>query len=92
MVVIFDDPNQVKDNTVMLLFGGQNPTGDTFNIHLSEALNKSNPGLFMAEMGLGISWSSQPDLQYSIVNVNDQRLTTSAGGQDDGGILMVLLQ
>ncbi len=84
LVVIFDDPNQVKDNTVMLLFGGQNPTGDTFNIHLSEALNKSDPDIFMG-MGLGISWSSQPILQYSIVNVNDQRLTTSAGGQDDGG-------
>jgi hypothetical protein len=35
-------------------------------------------------MGLGISFGFQGGDQYSIVDINGTRLTTSAGGQDDG--------
>lgn len=35
-------------------------------------------------MSLGISFGFQPAGQYSQVDVNGSRLTTSAGGQDDG--------
>ena len=38
----------------------------------------------LADMGLGISFSSQPG-QNSNVEVNGTRVTSSAGGQDDGG-------
>jgi len=83
LVVIFNDPNQVNDNTIILAFGAQKTTGDSFNIGLSEAINKAKLG-FMLDMSLGISFGFQPDDQYSQVDVNGQRLTTSAGGQDDG--------
>ncbi len=85
LAVIFDDPNVVKDNTVVLLFGGQNTAGDTFNIGLAQPLDLSDPDLALG-MSLGISYGYQKygGDQYSIVDVNGVRLTTSAGGEDDG--------
>lgn len=79
LAVIFDDPNQLTSNSIILLFGAQNPTGDTFNITTSP-LDPTKE----IDMSLGISFSAQPAGQSSIVNVNGQRLTSSAGGQDDG--------
>lgn len=84
LVVIFDDPNQVDDNTIVLLFGAQSTDGDTFNLLLAEPIDTSTPDMSF-DMGLGISFSFQSgSAQYSIVNVNGQRLTSAAGGEDDG--------
>lgn len=83
LVVIFDDPSQVSDNTVVLAFGAQQTTGDSFAIGLSQPVNKSLPG-FGLDMSLGISFGYQPAGQYSQIDINGQRLTTSSGGQDDG--------
>ena len=83
LAVIFDDPNQTVSNTVILLFGAQDIAGDTFNIFLASPLNKSDPNLVI-DMGLGISFGFQPGSQVSLVDVNGLRLTSSAGGQDDG--------
>lgn len=84
LTVIFDDPNQVEDKGVILLFGKQSPDGDSFIINLSNELD-SNTGF--ANAGLGISYgfqtSSSTD-QFSLVDVNGFRLSSSAGGQDDG--------
>jgi hypothetical protein len=84
LVVIFDDPNQVDDNTIVLLFGAQDINGDTFNLLLAEPIDKSVPDMSF-DMGLGISFSYQSgSAQYSIVEVNGDRLTSAAGGEDDG--------
>jgi hypothetical protein len=84
LAVIFDDPNQTVTNTVILLFGAQNVSGDTFNIGLADPINLSDPNLVL-DLSLGISYSYQIyDDQYSQVDINGQRLTTSAGGEDDG--------
>lgn len=83
LAVIFDDPAQTTDNTVVLLFGAQAVGGDTFHIGLASPLTASNL-VNPLEMSLGISFGFQPAGQYSLVNVNGQRMTTSAGGQDDG--------
>ena len=88
LAVILNDPNQVADNTVIFLFGAQNPSGDTFNINLTNPINKSAAG-FALDFSLGISFSDQDNgpsypQQYSIVDVNGQRLTSAAGGSDDG--------
>jgi hypothetical protein len=83
LAVIFDDPNQTTSNTVALLFGAQNIAGDTFAIGLANPINKSDPNLAL-DLSLGISFGFQPTGQYSIVDVNGTRMTTSAGGQDDG--------
>lgn len=84
LVVIFDDPNQTSDNTIVLLFGAQDINGDTFNLLLADPIDKSVPDLSF-DMGLGISYSYQSgSAQYSIIDVNGQRLTSAAGGEDDG--------
>jgi hypothetical protein len=79
LYVIFDDPG-VADRTVFILFGTQTPTGDAFDVTLAEPLD---PIEDTAEMGLAISFSFQGDM-VSLLDVNGTRLTSSAGGQDDG--------
>jgi hypothetical protein len=80
LAVVFNDPSQ-SNNTVTLLYGTQNTHGDTFNVLLA---NPINLGTSSIQFALGISYGYQPAGQYSLVDVNGQRLTTSAGGYDDG--------
>lgn len=90
LYVIFNDPLQDAANTVFLLFGGQETTGDDFAVSLAEPLDPTDT----AEMGLAISFGYQglidpPTLcgedvgQYSEIDVNGQRMTTCAGNYDD---------
>lgn len=83
LAVVFRTPSDAEKRTVVLMFGGQQLAGDRFELTLAEPIDPKVRGSF-ANMGLGISFSAQPTGQYSIVNVNGQRLSTSAGGQDDG--------
>lgn len=83
LAVIFDDPGQTTDNTVVLLFGAQDIAGDTFAIGLADPIDLSDPNLGL-DLSLGISFGYQGSIQYSIVEVNGNRMSTSAGGQDDG--------
>jgi hypothetical protein len=85
LAVIFNDPEQENENTVVLFFGAQDINGDTFNIGLGDPLDTSDPNLIL-DMSLGISFGYLPSnpTQFSQVDVNGNRLTTSAGGQDDG--------
>ena len=101
LVVIFDDPAQVNDNTVILYFGAQDVNGDSFPIHFAIPLDLTDPNLAL-DLSLGMSYGFQeytdPDsFQFSIVDVNGQRLSSWAGGSDDctplpphnGGLLTV---
>ncbi|MBA2671246.1 MAG: hypothetical protein H0U67_12805 [Gemmatimonadetes bacterium] len=80
--VIFNDPNRDAENTVVFLFGRQRTTGDEFLVNLANPIDKDDPNLRLT-MGLGISFGFQPSQQVSIVEVNGERLSSSAGGQDD---------
>jgi len=83
LVVIFDDPNVLTDNSVILLFGAQKTTGDTFWLSLARPYDPQVTKNI--SLSLGISYSYQvSDSQYSIIDVNTRRLTTWAGGEDDG--------
>ena len=87
LVVIFDDPAQVHDSAVTLFFGAANPGGDQFSLGLANPLDTNDP-MLRFELSLGISFSYQSAAvanQFSTVDVNGARLTSSAGGQDDGG-------
>lgn len=79
LAVVFDDP-AVATNTIYLMYGAQSTSGDEFALGLSAPLKPSAT----AQLGLGISFGFQPGGQYSEIDVNGTRLTTSAGGQDDG--------
>jgi hypothetical protein len=84
LVVIFNDPNQGADNSVILLFGDQAPGGEIFRVNLGSPIAANTSRL---DMGLGIGHSFQGQLGTDMVNlvdVNGQRLTSSAGGEDDG--------
>ena len=85
LAVIFNDPSVTVSNTVVLLFGTQLIAGDTFAIGLGQPIDKTDPNLAL-DLSLGISFSFQGggSQQFSQVDVNSKRLTTAAGGNDDG--------
>lgn len=90
LAVVFDDPAQLVDQSVGLVFGALQTGGDVFSLTLDRPFLPSDP-LSKLEMSLGISYGCQSPAscggagqQYSIIDVNGQRLTTSAGGEDDG--------
>lgn len=86
LVVIFDDPSQPQENTIALFFGAQAIAGDNFFVNLDDPLDLSDPNMVL-DMSLGISYGYQTSnvtVQVSRVDVNGVRLTSSAGGQDDG--------
>jgi len=93
LYAIFNDPLQDASNTVFLLFGGQQTTGDDFAVTLAEPLGPGDT----AEMGLAISFGAQDQSgpagsnlcgedapQFSTIDVNGQRVTSCAGNLDDG--------
>ncbi|HLC83671.1 MAG TPA: hypothetical protein VJI69_07560, partial [Bacteroidia bacterium] len=85
LVVIFDNPNEVKEKTIVLLFGAQDVNGDLFEISSAKPIDITESGLLI-NMALGISYGAQgcASGQYSRIDINGKRLTTSAGGEDDG--------
>lgn len=87
LAVIWNDPDQTVVNTIVLMFGAQNPAGDDFKVLYAAPINKSDPNLLL-EMSLGISHSNQTlgcpgSGQFSTIDVNGTRMSSSAGGQDD---------
>jgi hypothetical protein len=86
LVVLLEDPSVHEARSVTLLYGAQNPLGDTFHVGLAEPVDKSNPA-FALNLSLGISFGYQAAEfetgQFSTVKVNEKLMTTSAGGQDD---------
>jgi hypothetical protein len=85
LAIVYSNPNEVE-RTIAFLDGFSNPSGDTTSVNLSDPLTStqlSDPS-FEALLSLGIGFGFQPAGQYSTVNVNGSRLTSSAGGQDDG--------
>jgi hypothetical protein len=79
--VIWDDPTTTT-NSILIFWGHQETVGDTFVISFAPL----TPAAFATplEFSLGISFGFQPSDQFSQVDVNNVRMTTSAGGQDDG--------
>ncbi len=65
----------------MLLFGGQATTGDTSALTLAEPFDNSSQSI---SLSLAIGFSNQAGGQFSLVDVNGQRMTSSAADFDDG--------
>jgi Calx-beta domain/Domain of unknown function (DUF4114) len=84
LAIVFDDPNQAVDQSVILYFGGLKPTGATATINFATPVNTS--ATLGATFGLGIGYSFNGLLasQTSQVQVNGQLLTSVAGNYDDG--------
>ncbi|MEP7141580.1 MAG: Ig-like domain-containing protein [Ferruginibacter sp.] len=84
LLVIFNDA-AATEKTIIVMVGAQNPLGDNFAVTLSQPIDPNQPGALL-DMGLGIGYGYQQNGggQFSQVSVNGQRLTSSAGGEDDG--------
>ena len=82
LAVVFQDP-AAQTNTVSLLFGVQAPEGDNFSVALGAPFDDDETDI---QLSLGISFGFQQGGtgQNSIIEVNGNRLTSSAGGNDDG--------
>ena len=79
LAVVYSILNQ-PTKTAIIFDGELATTGDTFDIQLSPPFEVGDDVI----MSLGISYGYQGTDQYTRVDVNGQRLTSSAGGQDDG--------
>lgn len=88
LAVVWDDAT-APPTTITLMYGAQSTVGDSFSVTLAQPVDKTNPDTVL-DMSLGISFGFQtPSFdtgQWSILNlgVNGQRISSSAGGQDDG--------
>jgi hypothetical protein len=85
LAIVFSNPAITSTHTVAFLDGSASSSGATTTIHYASPLaHVGDPG-FSEQMSLGIGFGYQVGSpQYSIVDVNGRRLTTSAGGSDDG--------
>ncbi len=85
LVVIYDDPGVTATQSVTLMYGALAPTGDVYDVRLAAPVDYSDDQTKL-EMSLGISFSYQTNgtQQFSTVDVNGGRLTSAAGGEDDG--------
>ncbi|MFA7329451.1 MAG: Ig-like domain-containing protein [Candidatus Delongbacteria bacterium] len=83
LYVIFDDPATTSTHTAVLAFGAQATTGDNFSIGFGQPVfPDANTAV---EFGLAISYGyARGTCQTSYVDVNGVRLTSSAGGNDEG--------
>lgn len=84
LLVVFNDP-WTTEKTVIVMLGGEDPQGDNFSVTLAQPIKPDAPGALL-DMGLGIGYSYQFNgtNQASQVSVNGQRISSSAGGEDDG--------
>jgi hypothetical protein len=83
LVVVYSNPAD-SERTIALLDGGNLTTGDTFVFSTTDPLPNpaTTPG-FEALVSLGIGFSAG-NAQFSQIDVNNRRLTSSAGDFDDG--------
>lgn len=81
LAVVFNDPTAARDRAVVLAYGAQQVTGDRIKLVRLPEVPLSD---VKALLGIGVTYGFQPSSQDSIVDVNGTRLTSSAGGQDDG--------
>lgn len=86
LAVVFEDSSQLEDRHVSLLFGAQAMGGDNFSLYLHAPIDPADPNALL-DLGVGISFSNQHNptlsMQASLIEINGQRLTSSAGGYDD---------
>jgi hypothetical protein len=82
LAIVYSNASLPK-GSVVLLDGGQNTAGETTTVNFSKALGDVIDPSFFANMSLAISFSTG-DTQHSQIDINGTRLSTSAGGYDDG--------
>jgi len=83
LTVIYSHPSLPQRSIIVLEGGLTGPTGQRVEVTWDEPVTPSDPG-FTAELAMGIQYGFISGPQFSQVDVNSTRLTSSAGGVDDG--------
>ena len=91
LVVIYSDPSLPLES-IAVLDGSASSAGDTATLDFTSPLDTTTSG-FSASLAVGVGQSFQdggpdhdcgPGLQDSTIDVDGERLTSCAGGSDDG--------
>jgi hypothetical protein len=87
LAIVYSNPNEAE-RTIAFLDGFTNPAGDTTSVNLSSPLTSAqltDPNFeALLSLGIGFSFQNNGAQQFSTVDINGTRLTSAAGGQDDG--------
>ncbi len=82
LAVVYSNPNE-QTRTIAFLDGFSQSSGDSFAVNLAKPIDKTKAG-FEALFSLGIGYGFQGTQQDSQVSLDGQRITSAAGGEDDG--------
>ena len=83
LAIVYSNPAE-EERTIFFLDGFAASGGDTTTVNYTSPLSDPTAPSFEAIMSLGIGYGAQGTGQESTVDVNGTRMTSSAGGQDDG--------
>jgi hypothetical protein len=85
LAIVFSNPAITSTRTIAFLDGTAPSSGATTTINYASPLSGVGSSGFSEQMSIGDGFSYQlGSEQYSTIDVNGRRLTTSAGGADDG--------
>ncbi len=83
LVIVY--ANAAEANRQIVIYDGAlATTGETFTVNFPESICDPTYAGFEALLSLGIGFSATEFGQYSLVNINGTRLSSSAGGYNDG--------
>lgn len=85
VLAIVYEHNSLANGSVVFLDGGLNTAGETSTVNFANPLGNVADPNFVADMSLGISFSTGGN-QSSQVDINGTRLSSSAGGYNDGSL------
>ena len=83
LAIVYSNPAE-KTRTIAFLDGFSASTGDSTQFSFSAPLVIGSGFEALMSLGIGFSYEADGSQQYSIVDIDGRRLTTSAGGEDDG--------
>lgn len=87
LAIVYSNPSELE-RTIAFLDGGTEPAGDTTSVNLAEPLTAdqlADPDFeALLSLGIGFGQQSVSNNQFSLVDINGTRLTSAAGGEDDG--------
>ncbi|MFN0130430.1 MAG: PEP-CTERM sorting domain-containing protein [Verrucomicrobiales bacterium] len=85
LAIVYSNPAE-SERTIAFLDGFSTSLGDSTSVDLADPLTSdqlTDPD-FEVQLSLGIGFGFQPSSQFSTVDINGTRLTSSAGSFDDG--------
>ena len=85
LAIVYSNPAEVE-RTIAFLDGYSNMAGDVHYFNFNPPLSDPTAAGFEAllSLGIGYGYQSQYNGQRSTVDINGVRMTSSAGGEDDG--------